>query len=133
MKNEEKLSIYRQSVLLDVHHTNFYHVKVQKQEKYGSVKDEMIDIWNNNPARGSRYIMDELRKRGYFVSRKKVGGLMKELKIKAIIPKRNLSKPNKKHKKYPYLLRGVKIVRPIIAKLEGASLESGFSTIFETR
>ena len=28
------------------------------------------------------------------------------------MPKRNLSKPNKEHKKYPYLLRGVEVVRP---------------------
>lgn len=112
MKKEEKLSIYRQSVLLEVHHTNFYHSKAEKREKYGAVKNEMIHIWNDNPARGVRYIRNELRKKGHFVSRKKVGGLMKELKIKAIMPKRNLSKPNKEHKKYPYLLRGVAIVHP---------------------
>ncbi len=29
-----------------------------------------------------------------------------------IYPKRLLSKPDKHHKKYPYLLRGVSIVRP---------------------
>jgi len=112
MKKEEKLSIYRQSVLLEVYHTNFYHVKADKEDKYLKIKDKMIDIWNENPARGVRYIRDELRKEGHFVSRKKIGLLMKELKIKAIMPKRNLSKPNKEHKKYPYLLRGVEIVRP---------------------
>ncbi|MDN5354307.1 MAG: putative transposase [Candidatus Cloacimonadota bacterium] len=31
------------------------------------------------------------------------------LVIKAIYPKQNLSIPNKQHKKYPYLLRGLKI------------------------
>lgn len=112
MEKEEKLSIHRQSVLLEVPHTNFYHVKVEKEDKYLEIKDKMIDIWNDNPARGVRYIRDELRKEGHFVSRKKIGLLMEELKIKAIMPKKNLSKPNKEHKKYPYLLRGVEIVRP---------------------
>ena len=112
MKKEEKLNIYRQSVLLEVHHTNFYHVNVEKEDRYTEIKDEMIDIWNDNPARGTRYIRDELMKKGHFVSKKKISSLMKELKIKAIMPKRNLSKPNKEHKKYPYLLRGVEIVRP---------------------
>jgi putative transposase len=112
MKKEEKLSIYRQSVLLGVHHTNYYYRAVEKEDDYSGVRHAIVDIWNDSPARGARHIRNELRKRGYFVSRKKVGGLMKELKIKAVIYKRNLSKPNKKHKKYPYLLRGVKIVRP---------------------
>ena len=34
---------------------------------------------------------------------------MKELGIKAVIPKRCLSKPGKNHKKYPYLLRNLEI------------------------
>jgi len=112
MKKEEKLSIYRQSVLLGVNHTSYYYRAVEKKDDYSGVRYAIIDIWNDSPARGARHIRNELRKRGYFVSRKKVGGLMKELKIKAVMYKRNLSKPNKKHKKYPYLLRGVKIVRP---------------------
>jgi len=32
--------------------------------------------------------------------------------LETIIPKRNLSKSNKQHKKYPYLLRGVNITHP---------------------
>lgn len=112
MKKGEKISIYRQSILLGVYHSSFYHVKTKKTDRYFAVKAEMIEIWNDNPARGARYIREELRKKGHFVSRKKIGLLMNELKIKAITPKKNLSKRKKEDKKYPYLLRGVKIVRP---------------------
>ncbi len=37
---------------------------------------------------------------------------MREMRIKAVVPKRCLSKPGKKHKKYPYLLRNLNITHP---------------------
>lgn len=37
---------------------------------------------------------------------------MRVMGIQAIYPKPNLSRPNKGHTKYPYLLRGLDIVRP---------------------
>jgi len=45
--------------------------------------------------RGTRFIRNELRKLDSFLSRKKIGALMKELGIAAIYPKPNLSKPAK--------------------------------------
>jgi putative transposase len=38
---------------------------------------------------------------------------MNEMGLQALYPKPNLSKPGKNHKIYPYLLRGIKINRPI--------------------
>jgi putative transposase len=37
---------------------------------------------------------------------------MEKMGICAIYPKKNLSKPNKDHLIYPYLLKGVKITKP---------------------
>ncbi len=37
---------------------------------------------------------------------------MREMGIKAVVPKRCLSKPGKKHKKYPYLLRNLNTTHP---------------------
>ena len=37
---------------------------------------------------------------------------MREMGIKAVVPKRCLSKPGKKYKKYPYLLRNLNIKHP---------------------
>jgi len=107
-----QISVKRQSELLEVNRTSVYYKAVEKKDRYAKVKDHMIEIWNDSPARGSRYIMNELRKLGEFLSRKKISALMKELGIAAIFPKPNLSMAAKQHKKYPYLLRGVKIVRP---------------------
>lgn len=53
-----------------------------------------------------------LREQGHIVNHKRVERLMAKMGIKGIQPKRNLSKPSKEHKKYPYLLRNVEITHP---------------------
>ena len=50
-----------------------------------------------------------LKSIGIASSREKVKRAMKELGLKAIHPGPNTSKACKEHKKYPYLLRGLKI------------------------
>ncbi len=52
-----------------------------------------------------------MQRDGVVVNHKKVQRLMREMNIKAVYPKINLSKPNKAHKKYPYLLNGININR----------------------
>lgn len=37
---------------------------------------------------------------------------MQKMGLEAVYPKQNLSRPHKEHKKYPYLLRGLKIDHP---------------------
>ncbi len=53
-----------------------------------------------------------LLQKGHLVNEKRVERLMGLMGIQAIYAKKNLSKPAPGHKIYPYLLRGVKIVRP---------------------
>ena len=48
---------------------------------------------------------------GWIVNRKKVRRIMRKLGLEAIVPWKNTSKPHPDHKKYPYLLRGVRICR----------------------
>ncbi len=112
IKKDKDISIKRQCDLLNISRSTIYYKPAELVDKYGKTKVFIMNIWTDMPARGARYIVAELRKIGEFLSRKKVSKLMKELKIKAITPKIDLSKPVKNHKKYPYLLRNVDIVRP---------------------
>lgn len=48
---------------------------------------------------------------GYEVNPKRVERLYKLMDLQAIGPKPNTSKPGKGHKKFPYLLRGLKVRR----------------------
>jgi len=112
IKHIANISIIKQCEMLEVNRRNHYYKPVNKASKYKEILPLVIDIWNDNPTRGARRIKVKLNKKGYSIGRDKVGQLMKELGLEAIVPKRNLSKPNKQHKKYPYLLRGVKITHP---------------------
>ena len=106
-----KISIRRECELLKISRSSLYYRSMDKIDKYKEIKVLIFDIWNKMPARGARYIRAELRKLGHFHHRDTIQSVMKEIGIKAIHPKPDLSKPAKQHKKYPYLLRGVKIVR----------------------
>ncbi len=69
-------------------------------------------IYRDNPFYGYRRITVELQKiEKLNINRKRVRRVMCKLGITAIYPKRNLSKSKEKHKKYPYLLKGLKIER----------------------
>ena len=64
------------------------------------------------PFAGSRMLRDLLRQEGINIGRLHVASLMKKMAIKAIYRRPNTSKPSPGHKIYPYLLRGLPIVRP---------------------
>jgi putative transposase len=63
-----------------------------------------------NPFYGYRKIARALKPKGLTV--KQVRRIMKMIGLQAIFPKKNLSKPAKAHKKYPYLLKNKKIFLP---------------------
>jgi len=65
-----------------------------------------------HPFYGSRKIISHLKEKGFIVNKKRVLRLMRLMGISPIYPKPNLSKTGKGHKIYPYLLRGLPIVRP---------------------
>ncbi len=112
IEKEKGISIVRQCSILEFNRASYYYNPIDRTLKYAAIKPIIEDKWNEDPSRGARQIRNELKVDGYRISRKKVGELMKELGIESLIARLNLSKPNKAHKKYPYLLRGVKIIRP---------------------
>lgn len=65
-----------------------------------------------HPFYGSRRMMVWLRLKGHTVNRKRVQRLMQVMGIETIYPKRNLSRLNPGHKKYPYLLRDLVVKFP---------------------
>lgn len=64
------------------------------------------------PFYGSRRWTAWLHTQGHTVNRKRVQRLMRLMRLVAIYPKPRLSLPDRQHKVYPYLLRGVVIDRP---------------------
>lgn len=115
------LSITTQCDLIQLSRSSYYASQHSLVEKVESLiihdPDEnlmqMIDrIYTELPFYGSRKILREIKLRyGLVINRKHVQRLMNKLNISAIVPWKRTSIPNVAHKKYPYLLRNVKIVR----------------------
>ena len=73
---------------------------------------EIDKIYTDFPYYGVRKITAEMRRQGFKVNRKRIRRLMKQMGIEAIYQKPNLSKNDKAHPVYPYLLKGLEIIRP---------------------
>lgn len=66
-----------------------------------------------HPFKGSRRLRDDLwDDHGLHVNRKRVQRLMRVMGIEALHPKSKTTQPNKQHRVYPYLLKGLDINRP---------------------
>ena len=68
--------------------------------------------YTRHPFYGSRRMTQYLGEQGYQVNRKRVQRLMQTLGLAGMSPGPNTSKAHPQHKIYPYLLRGVDIIRP---------------------
>ena len=75
---------------------------------------EMDAIHMDHPTMGTRMLLDQLRLRGYTINRKRVRRLARLMGIASIAPGPRTSKPGRgtKHKVFPYLLKGLEIIRP---------------------
>lgn len=106
------LTIQTQCELLQLPRSSFYYKNIENPND--KIYMDLIDkIYTDRPYFGVRRIQDALLKRhGLIVNHKKVYRLMKKMGIVAIYPKKNLSKPDKEHKKFPYLLKDIEILRP---------------------
>jgi len=68
--------------------------------------------YTRHPFYGSRKMVKYLRTAGHVVNRKRVQRMMQAMGLVGMAPGPNTSKAHPQHKIYPYLLRGVPIVRP---------------------
>jgi putative transposase len=57
-------------------------------------------------------MLKHLRDLGHVVNRKRIQRLMRKLGLAGMAPGPNTSRPHPQHQAYPYLLRGVAVVRP---------------------
>ncbi len=74
---------------------------------------ELIDAqYTARPFYGSRRMVVYLKEQGHTVNRKHVQRLMRVLGLAGMAPGPATSKPHPEHRIYPYLLRGLAIMRP---------------------
>jgi putative transposase len=105
----KKISVLRQCELLGLNRSTIYY-----QRRFESVEGvelmRLLDAqYTETPFYGYRRMTIHLQNLGYKINHKRVLKLMKKLGLEAIYPKPNLSKPDKEHLKFPYLLKRLKI------------------------
>jgi putative transposase len=110
--SSSRLSIARQCQLLSVSRSGYYYQPATESEENLKLMRLMDEQYLSTPFYGYRRMWAYLSTKGYRVNLKRVHRLYRLMGIEAIYCKPNLSKPCSEHKKYPYLLRNVPIIRP---------------------
>lgn len=111
-KKYGRIAIYRQCALIGLARSSYYY-RTKRSGKDDQAIMRLIDEqYTKTPFYGIRRITTALRRLGYLVNHKRIARLMRIMGLEAIHPKPRLSKSCKENKRYPYLLRGLPIVRP---------------------
>jgi putative transposase len=112
---DPNVSLNFQTGLLDISRSHFYYQPVQASSDDIRIMNLVDKTYTDYPFYGSRRITDELKKVYHErVNRKRIRSLMRSMGLDAVYPKPRLglSDPAQEHKKYPYLLKGLPILRP---------------------
>ncbi len=111
--NNKQLSVRRQCDLVGLNRSVYYHKpKARMIERRDEMIALLLKVHEDHPYFGRPRLRVMLLKAGFKVSSYQVKKMMQEENIRALIPFRKLTRSKKEHKKYPYLLKGLKIRRP---------------------
>ena len=98
--------------LAGIARSTVYADKVEVDEVELMLLRLLDEEYTRHPFYGSRKMTVWLRVQGHAVNRKRVQRLMRILGLIAMVPGPNTSKKHPEHTVYPYLLRGLSVVRP---------------------
>ena len=115
---DQSIALTKQCALLNINRSVIYQQQKQKHNQCEiDARDQLVlqlidEEYTRQPFFGSRRMQVYLRRLGHRINRKRVQRLMKVLGLEGMAPGPNTSKAHPQHKVYPYLLRGLDIVRP---------------------
>lgn len=110
--NHAELSIRRQCELLDLNRATYYY-EPATESALNLVLMRLIDEqYLRTPFYGWPRMTVYLQEQGHAINHKRVQRLMQKMGIQALYPKPSLSRANRAHKVYPYLLGGVTLTHP---------------------
>ena len=112
VKENEKISIRSQCELLEVNRSTVYYKPVPESEENLAIMRLMDEHYLEHPTHGVLQMQDYLFMCSFIVNTKRVRRLLRLMGIMALYPKRNLSKLGLAKYIRPYLLKGLKIIRP---------------------
>jgi len=104
-----QISVKRQCQLLGLSRSSFYYKSSVISQEDIELMNLIDEEYTRHPFYGTRRMKVWLQREGYSVSRKRVQRLYRVMGITAVYPKKNLSKRDKSHAIFPYLLRDMAI------------------------
>jgi len=108
----ETIPVTHQCELLGLARSTFYYRPKGISEEDLKFMRLIDEQYTKTPFYGYRKMTHWLGRQGYHVNRKRVLRMMQMMGLQAIYPKKKLSPPGRDHVIYPYLLRGLEVVRP---------------------
>jgi putative transposase len=113
IERDAELPVSRQCALAGVARSWVYAAVGEALDETDLLVLGLIDAqYTRRPFYGSRRMVLHLKEQGHAINRKRVQRLMRVLGLAGMAPGPNTSRPHPEHKIYPYLLRGVAVVRP---------------------
>ena len=109
---EHELSITKQAKALSISRGSVYYLPRPVSATDLEIMRLLDRLHLDFPFAGSRMLRGLLAAEGCNVGRRHVKTLMKRMGIEALYRRPRTTKPEPGHKIYPYLLRGMEIVRP---------------------
>jgi len=113
-KEKKDISLTRQAELLDISKSSIYYTPIISEETT-RIMHAIDEIYTEFPYFGHRKIKRLLKtEHDIRIGRKRTLSLMSRMGLQAIYPKKkpNISKGDNSHRKFPYLLRNLSIIRP---------------------
>lgn len=118
IESHQSIALTQQCALLNLNRSVIYQQQKQKRHQCAYAARDQIFLqlideeYTRHPFFGSRRMQVYLRRLGHPINRKRVQRLMVLLGLEGMAPGPNTSKAHPQHKVYPYLLRGLDVVRP---------------------
>lgn len=110
-KKDQELSVRQQCKLLGFNRSNLYYQRREKNiETEHRLRKAIDEQFMKDPC-GVIKMMHYLRRLGHSAGEKLIRRLMRSMNLLAIYPKPQLSRKHPEHRIYPYLLKGVEIIR----------------------
>lgn len=108
-RQDTEYTVTEQCELLGISRSGVYYVPTVSERKI-EIMNYMDEIYTDDPTSGQRKILAELGETyGIKAGRDLIRTLMRKMGLRAIHPGPRTTVTNAMHRKYPYLLRGVKV------------------------
>ena len=109
---EHGLPLRRQAAVLQLGRSTLYYEPRPVSAAELAIMRRIDELHLDYPFAGSRMMRDLLCGEAIAIGRERVATMMRRMGIEALYRRPNTSTPAPGHKIYPYLLRGLDVVRP---------------------